>query len=80
MMETQLQNFRAVLKAALDRVQFGDGFAAHAELGIATGCTKAPIVTHALFLSRPLANGRNAVVDLALTGEQFFELADSSLE
>ncbi len=66
MMQAQLQNLRAILKSALDRVQFGDGFAAHAELGIATRCTEAPIVTHALFLSRPLAKNRNAIVDLAL--------------
>src|ERR1700682_1083956 len=55
MMKPELKHFRSILKTALDRVQFGDRFARHAEFGITAGRTKLPLKIHKPVLSKKLA-------------------------
>jgi hypothetical protein len=38
--QTQLEDFRAMLVFVIDRIQFRDGFRRHAEFGITTSCAE----------------------------------------
>src|SRR5438067_13628989 len=47
-MQTQLQDFRAMLEFIVDRIQFRNGLSRHAEFGIATGRAKLSFEVHAI--------------------------------
>src|SRR5438105_8200667 len=47
-MQTQLQDFRAMLEFIVDRIQFRNGLSGHAEFGIATGRAKLSFEVHAI--------------------------------
>src|SRR5207244_6069147 len=47
-MQTQLQDFRAMLEFIVDRIQLRNGLSRHAEFGIATGRAKLSFEVHAI--------------------------------
>src|SRR5207253_11419984 len=47
-MQTQLQDFWAMLEFILDRIQLREGLGRHAEFGISTGCAKLSLEVHAI--------------------------------
>jgi hypothetical protein len=63
--QTQLQNFRAMLEFIIDRIQFRKGLGRHAEFGITTGCAKLSFEVHAIGNKQPACqkncNCRNGV-------------------
>src|SRR5438105_3610089 len=52
-METQLQDFWAMLESILDRIQLRNRLSRHAEFGIATGCAKLSFEVHAIGNKQP---------------------------
>ena len=75
MMEAQLQDFRAILQARLDRIQFRDRLAEHPELCVSAGGLHMPIEIHGFLISMSLANAtcivdvRNRSRDAQLSGK-----------
>ena len=57
MMETKLKDFGTVLMAFVDRVEFGERLACHAELCVAAGGLQLPFNLHAFFLAHRLPRG-----------------------
>src|ERR1700694_1639949 len=66
-MKPHLQDFRAMLKCALNCVQLGHRLPGHAQLGITASGPKSPFETHASVLSKELAKHAKRKVDLVAT-------------
>ena len=64
-MQTQLQDFRAMLEFIVDRIQLRNGLSRHAEFGIATGRAKLSFEVHAIenkqSACQKICNCRNGV-------------------
>src|SRR5947208_3893773 len=57
MMEPELKDFRAILIALVDGVEFGERLAGHAQLCVAAGGLQLPFKLHAFFLAHRLPGG-----------------------
>jgi hypothetical protein len=61
MMQAELKDFRAVLMALVDGVEFSERLARHTQLCVAAGCLQLPFKLHASFFSTSLAKGVGAL-------------------
>ena len=68
MMETKLKDFGTVLMAFVDRVEFGERLACHAELCVAAGGLQLPFELHGFLFSKSLAMGLAGLAEFQRPG------------
>src|SRR5437588_9179231 len=69
-MQTQLQDFRAMLEFILDRIQLCNRLSRHAEFGITAGCAKLSLEVHAIENKQPACQKTVTTVSAVLAARR----------